>query len=90
MNAAPTYQLYFWSESCWHTCRVFKSALEEARQSIVNRAKFVREAYGRVEADLDLVGATGIEDKLQEEVEETIAKLKVLIEMFGRFKSTIN
>ena len=59
------------------TCRAFKGALEEARQSIVNRAKFVREAYGRVEADLDLVGATGIEDKLQEKVEETIAKLKV-------------
>ena len=43
----------------------------------MNRAKFVREAYGRVEADLELVGATGIEDKLQEKVEETIAKLKV-------------
>ena len=56
---------------------MFSSALEEARQSIVNRSKFVREAYGRVEAELDLVGATGIEDKLQEEVEETIAKLKV-------------
>lgn len=56
---------------------MFKGALEAARQSIVNRAKFVREAYGRVEADLELVGATGIEDKLQEKVEETIAKLKV-------------
>ena len=57
--------------------RVFKSALEDARQSIVNRAKFVREAYGQVENDLHLVGATGIEDKLQEKVEETIAKLRV-------------
>ena len=58
---------------------MFANALEDARQSIVNRSKFVREAYGRVEAELDLVGATGIEDKLQEEVEETIAKLKVSV-----------
>ena len=72
-------RFHFRTQVRWSTCRVFASALEDARQSIVNRAKFVREAHGRVETDLDLVGATGIEDKLQEEVEETIAKLKVRV-----------
>ena len=54
----------------------FTTKLEEAKQSMVNRVKFVREAYRDLEAgELHLLGATAIEDKLQEDVAETIVKL---------------
>ena len=54
----------------------FTNKLEEAKQSMVNRVKFVREAYRDLEAGgLHLLGATAIEDKLQEDVAETILKL---------------
>jgi magnesium-transporting ATPase (P-type) len=41
------------------------------------RAKFVREVYQDMEQGLTLVGATGIEDRLQEEVVETVKDLKL-------------
>ena len=40
------------------------------------RAKFVREVYTGMERELSLVGVTGIEDRLQEEVVETIKDLR--------------
>ncbi len=55
---------------------VFKATLELARQSIVNRTKFEREAYAEVETHLRVVGATGIEDLLQEDVVETVNMIK--------------
>lgn len=54
----------------------FSAALETARQSIVNRGKFVRDVYAEIESGMTVVGATGIEDRLQEDVVETIAKVK--------------
>jgi magnesium-transporting ATPase (P-type) len=55
----------------------FTRKLDLAKQSMVNRDKFVREAYRDLEAEgLDLLGATAIEDKLQEEVAETITMLR--------------
>ena len=56
--------------------QAFVADLEQAKQSIVNRGKYVREVYKEMEAGLEVVGATGIEDKLQENVVETIVKLK--------------
>ena len=54
----------------------FTYKLEQAKQSMVNRVKFVREAYRELEAkDIQLLGATAIEDKLQEDVAQTINKL---------------
>lgn len=54
----------------------FTTKLDEAKQSMVNRVKFVREAYRDLESGgLHLLGATAIEDKLQEDVAETILKL---------------
>ena len=54
----------------------FTSQLEQAKQSMVNRIKFIRDAYRQIEADgLHLLGATAIEDKLQEDVADTIDKL---------------
>ena len=56
----------------------FNCALETSSQSLsVNRAKFVREVYCSMEKDFDLVGVTGIEDKLQDEVVSTIQDLKL-------------
>ncbi len=43
--------------------RHFQGELERARQSIVNRNKFVRDVYKAMEAGFTLVGATGIEDR---------------------------
>ena len=55
---------------------LFTNKLEQAKQSMVNRVKFVREAYRDLEAkEIQLLGATAIEDKLQEDVAETINKL---------------
>lgn len=54
----------------------FAASLAIAKLSIVNRFRFVREAYKSLESDLTLLGATGIEDKLQDDVDKTIAKLQ--------------
>ena len=43
----------------------FETSLELAKQSIVNRQKFVREAYKSMERGFQLLGVTAIEDKLQ-------------------------
>ena len=42
----------------------------------VTRAKFVREVYTSMETEFSLVGVTGIEDRLQDEVVETLADLR--------------
>ncbi len=54
----------------------FLESLAGASTSIVNRAKYVREVYEELEQGLELLGATGIEDKLQDDVPETIYALK--------------
>jgi magnesium-transporting ATPase (P-type) len=41
-----------------------------------NREKLIDEAAARIEHEFELVGATAIEDKLQEEVAETISFIK--------------
>ena len=41
------------------------------------RAKFVREVYTGMEQELHLIGVTGIEDRLQEQVVQTIRDLRV-------------
>ena len=54
----------------------FTTQLEHAKQSFVNRATFVRDTYHQIESNgLHLLGVTAIEDKLQEDVAETIDKL---------------
>ena len=56
----------------------FKHALATSSKNLVNtnRAKFIREVYCSMEKDFQLVGITGIEDKLQDEVVSTIEDLK--------------
>ena len=54
----------------------FTTQLEHAKQSFVNRVTFVRDTYREIESNgLHLLGVTAIEDKLQEDVAETIDKL---------------
>ncbi|CAH2292326.1 phospholipid-transporting ATPase IK [Pelobates cultripes] len=48
----------------------------EASVSLQNRAEFLGMVYEEIETDLQLLGATAIEDKLQDHVPETIQLLK--------------
>merc|ERR1719225_629549 len=48
---------------------------KEASNAINNREELVEKAATKIETNLTLIGATAIEDKLQDQVPETIAKL---------------
>ncbi|KAG5676651.1 hypothetical protein PVAND_006470 [Polypedilum vanderplanki] len=48
---------------------------QEYEMSTDNREKKIRESFGLLERNLTLIGATGIEDRLQEDVPETIDSL---------------
>uniref|UniRef100_A0A182QXU6 Phospholipid-transporting ATPase n=1 Tax=Anopheles farauti TaxID=69004 RepID=A0A182QXU6_9DIPT len=48
---------------------------EECELSMENRERKIRESFGLLERGLTLVGTTGIEDRLQEGVPETISSL---------------
>ncbi|EMG48248.1 Phospholipid-transporting ATPase, putative (Aminophospholipid translocase (Flippase), putative), partial [Candida maltosa Xu316] len=47
-----------------------------AKTALINRAKLVEEVGGKIECNLELLGATAIEDKLQDGVSEAIDKLR--------------
>ncbi|CAH2005240.1 unnamed protein product [Acanthoscelides obtectus] len=47
----------------------------EAEMSLENLERRVRDSYSSIEANLTLLGATGIEDRLQEGVPETLSSL---------------
>ena len=51
--------------------------LNEAQNFLVDREKKVREVYDYLESNLTLLGATGVEDRLQDGVEETLESLRV-------------
>ena len=55
----------------------FSSDLKEAQMSLENKEQKVAEVYETVEKDLFLLGATIVEDKLQEKVPETIRDLRL-------------
>ena len=54
----------------------WKKSYLEASTSLVNRNEMVEKAAAEAERDLELVGATAIEDKLQKGVPEAIEKLR--------------
>ncbi|KAI9347255.1 hypothetical protein BDR26DRAFT_834348 [Obelidium mucronatum] len=60
------------SEDLYHT---FKDAFEAAETALVDRDLKMAAACEKVEHDLTLLGCTAIEDRLQDEVPETIAFL---------------
>lgn len=56
----------------------FSNELEKARQIIgLERSKYVERIYNTIERDLILLGATAIEDRLQEGVSETLESLQI-------------
>ena len=50
--------------------------LQEARQALTDRETAVGKVFNAIESDLVLLGATGVEDQLQEGVAETLESLK--------------
>ncbi|KAK1168578.1 putative phospholipid-transporting ATPase IF [Acipenser oxyrinchus oxyrinchus] len=51
--------------------------LHEARTALQQREERLAEVFSFIEKDLELLGATGVEDKLQEKVQETIESLRL-------------
>ncbi|XP_058890478.1 phospholipid-transporting ATPase IF-like isoform X6 [Acipenser ruthenus] len=51
--------------------------LNEARTALQQREERLAEVFSFIEKDLELLGATGVEDKLQEKVQETIESLRL-------------
>ncbi|PVH69897.1 phospholipid-translocating P-type ATPase [Cadophora sp. DSE1049] len=56
--------------------KTWKKLFHEASTSLVNRQEMIDQASEALERDLDLTGATAIEDELQKGVPETIDKLR--------------
>ncbi|XP_070539119.1 phospholipid-transporting ATPase IF-like isoform X5 [Ptychodera flava] len=54
----------------------FDARLHDARTALNNREEKLADAFEYVEKDLHLLGATGVEDRLQEGVSETIEKMR--------------
>lgn len=50
--------------------------LKNAYNDIINRKQMLSKCYDEVENDLELIGATAVEDKLQEDVADTLEKLR--------------
>ncbi|KTG38676.1 hypothetical protein cypCar_00022722 [Cyprinus carpio] len=51
--------------------------LHEARTALQQREERLVEVFNFIEKDLELLGATGVEDKLQDKVQETIEALRL-------------
>ncbi|KAJ8277203.1 hypothetical protein GJAV_G00072540 [Gymnothorax javanicus] len=51
--------------------------IHEARTALQQREERLAEVFSFIERDLQLLGATGVEDKLQEKVQETIEALRL-------------
>lgn len=54
----------------------FAQLYHEAKTSLANREDNVKEAIATIERELDLIGLTGVEDKLQPYVKESIEMLR--------------
>jgi phospholipid-transporting ATPase len=54
----------------------WQHSYEEASTALIDRAALLREAASLIECNLNLLGATGIEDKLQDGVPEAIESLR--------------
>jgi phospholipid-translocating ATPase len=50
--------------------------LNEARQMMVDREMYVSQIFDVIESDMTLLGATGVEDQLQDGVAETLEALR--------------
>ncbi|KAK2593131.1 drs2 neo1 protein [Conoideocrella luteorostrata] len=59
-----------------HEYGSWKKGYDDASTSLVNRQELIEAAGEAIEQSLDLVGATAIEDKLQQGVPETVDRLR--------------
>ena len=57
--------------------KTFKEKLTNANLSLENKETLVSECYAAVEKNIMLIGATIVEDKLQDKVPETIRDLRM-------------
>ena len=57
----------------------FKQILNQAEESLDDREEKVMDAYETIEKDLIFTGCTAIEDKLQDDLPETIKYLLMVI-----------
>jgi len=64
-----------WKEITNEEYKKWAAEYHEASTSLENRAEKITNVYEKIEKDLELVGSTAIEDKLQDGVPECIAKL---------------
>ena len=67
--------------------KLIDEKLSAARKAMVDRERRVNEAIDEIECDLKILGATAVEDRLQEDVPETISALlaagiKVLLDEY--------
>lgn len=53
----------------------FTNKLNKTRRLVKNREEQMRELYRSMEVELDILGATGVEDQLQDGVQETLVAL---------------
>ena len=56
---------------------IWKKKLDEAEINLNNKNFLINECYEEIENDLNLIGATVVEDKLQDQVPETIRDLRL-------------
>lgn len=54
----------------------YSRMLQAAYANILDRSKLMEQAYEEIESNLTLIGSTAIEDKLQDQVSETIEALR--------------
>ncbi|KAH0789062.1 phospholipid-translocating P-type ATPase [Histomonas meleagridis] len=54
----------------------FLTEFKEASHSIINRSNNILESFQKISKSMELLGVTGVEDKLQEGVPETLEALK--------------
>uniref|UniRef100_T1H1H5 Uncharacterized protein n=1 Tax=Megaselia scalaris TaxID=36166 RepID=T1H1H5_MEGSC len=54
----------------------FKDELAAANNSLENRKQLSEECYAKIETNLDLLGATAVEDALQDNVADTLTSLQ--------------
>ena len=54
----------------------YNQLINDANNDIVNRESKLNQAYEKIESNLNLIGVTAVEDKLQEGVENTLLCLR--------------
>jgi phospholipid-translocating ATPase len=90
-NSARSYDacLKKFSENGWRTLVLaykllnkqeyesYRSLIDEANNDILNRDERISNAYSQIESGLTVIGVTSVEDRLQENVENTLFSLRM-------------